>query len=156
MHVPTIIISPFAKKGTIDSTEYETVSILKLIERRFELAPLSSRDKSANDLTNALTWNDDDKAEGPPGSHLLTVNYGHASGRHFPGTFIKVSSSDPLDGERFAGWTGDTAILDNPQNPTATVTMPSMDVTITATYVSTGDSPAPQKPQTFTSRLNRP
>jgi hypothetical protein len=44
------------RRGAIDSTEYETVSILKLIERRFNLAPLSSRDAdpNINDLTHAL------------------------------------------------------------------------------------------------------
>jgi len=55
--VPAIIISPFVKHGAIDNTEYETVSILKLIERRFQLAPLSVRDgdPTINDLTNALS-----------------------------------------------------------------------------------------------------
>jgi phospholipase C len=54
--VPAIIVSPFVRRGVIDSTEYETVSILKLIERRFDLAPLSPRDKDPkiNDLTHAL------------------------------------------------------------------------------------------------------
>jgi phospholipase C len=60
VRVPGIVISPFAKRGAIDSTEYETVSILKLIERRFNLAPLSSRDKDKHnligDLTNALNY----------------------------------------------------------------------------------------------------
>lgn len=52
--VPAIIISPFAKKGYIDSTSYETVSILKFIEERWELAPLSKRDAAANNILNAL------------------------------------------------------------------------------------------------------
>jgi acid phosphatase len=58
VRVPCIVISPFARTGAIDSTEYETVSILKLIERRFNLAPLSSRDADANinDLTHALDF----------------------------------------------------------------------------------------------------
>jgi phospholipase C len=58
VRVPAIVISPFAKRGFIDSTEYETVSILKLIERRFNLGPLSSRDgdPNINDLTNALNF----------------------------------------------------------------------------------------------------
>jgi phospholipase C len=58
VRVPGIVISPFAKRGVIDSSEYETVSILKLIERRFNLAPLSARDADPkiNDLTNALNF----------------------------------------------------------------------------------------------------
>jgi phospholipase C len=57
VRVPTIVISPFAQQGRVDNTEYETVSILKLIERRFNLAPLASRDKDPkiNDLTHALS-----------------------------------------------------------------------------------------------------
>jgi acid phosphatase len=61
VRVPGIIVSPFAHKGSIDHTEYETVSILKLIERRFNLAPLSARDSdpAVNDLTNALHFGRD-------------------------------------------------------------------------------------------------
>jgi phospholipase C len=52
--VPTLIISPFAKKGFVDHTQYDTTSILKLIETRWGLEPLGPRDAGVNDLTNAL------------------------------------------------------------------------------------------------------
>ncbi len=55
--VPTLVISPFAKKGFVDHTQYDTTSILKLIETRFGLAPLGSRDAAANDMTNAFELN---------------------------------------------------------------------------------------------------
>jgi len=56
--VPAIIISPFAKKGRVDHTQYEPVSILKFIEKRFGLAPLSPRDANpaVNDLSNAFEF----------------------------------------------------------------------------------------------------
>lgn len=54
--VPTIIISPFAKRGFIDHTSYETVSILKFIEERFGLSALSSRDAAANNILNAFDF----------------------------------------------------------------------------------------------------
>ena len=54
--VPTMIISPFAKKGFVDKTTYDTTSILALIEHRWGLAPLGSRDQGAADLTNALDF----------------------------------------------------------------------------------------------------
>lgn len=56
--VPGIIISPFAKRGYIDSTPYETVSILKFIEERFGLQPLSQRDATSplGDLSNAFDF----------------------------------------------------------------------------------------------------
>jgi phospholipase C len=54
--IPAIIISPFAKKGYIDHTQYETVSILSFIEKRWQLAPLTDRDKNANPLSNAFNF----------------------------------------------------------------------------------------------------
>jgi phospholipase C len=52
--VPAIIISPFAKRGYVDHTSYETVSILKFIEERWDLKPCSTRDAAANNILNAL------------------------------------------------------------------------------------------------------
>jgi phospholipase C len=54
--VPTIIISPFAKRGYVDHHHYDTTSILALIEHRWHLAPLSSRDAAAADLRNAFEF----------------------------------------------------------------------------------------------------
>ncbi|HLK69835.1 MAG TPA: acid phosphatase [Bryobacteraceae bacterium] len=64
--IPAIIISPFAKKGHVDHTQYDTTSILRLITRRFGLPVLpgiTARDEKLRtngsgpmgDLTNALT-----------------------------------------------------------------------------------------------------
>lgn len=54
--VPAIVVSPFARRGRVDHTPLETVSILKLIERRFGLAPLSPRDANpaVGDLGSVL------------------------------------------------------------------------------------------------------
>ena len=38
--IPALIISPFAKRGTVDHTQYDTGSILRLITRRFDLDAL--------------------------------------------------------------------------------------------------------------------
>jgi phospholipase C len=56
VRVPAIIISPFAKKHFVDHTQYETVSILSLIEKRWGIKPLSTRDAKANPFTNALVF----------------------------------------------------------------------------------------------------
>ena len=55
--IPAIIVSPFAKKGYVDHTVYNTTSILKLIETRFGLAPLTDRDAEANGLQGAFAFN---------------------------------------------------------------------------------------------------
>ncbi|MGH7655649.1 MAG: acid phosphatase [Gemmatimonadaceae bacterium] len=63
--IPAIIVSPLAKKGTVDHTQYDTGSILRLITRRFglDMLPgLTARDKALTaaggkamgDLTAAL------------------------------------------------------------------------------------------------------
>ncbi|MDB5972872.1 MAG: acid phosphatase [Hydrocarboniphaga sp.] len=63
--IPALIISPLAKKGTVDHTQYDTASILRLITRRFALDALpglAARDaalvagggKAMGDLTPAL------------------------------------------------------------------------------------------------------
>jgi len=54
--VPTIILSPYAKRGFVDHTEYDTTSILKLIENRFGLLPLGERDAKAGDMRNAFDF----------------------------------------------------------------------------------------------------
>lgn len=53
--VPTIVLAPFARAGTIDSTPYDTTAILKLIQDRFRLEPLPSpRIAAQSSLTRAL------------------------------------------------------------------------------------------------------
>jgi phospholipase C len=52
--VPTLLISPFAKRGLVDHTVMDTTAILKLIETRYGLAPLASRDAASPDMTEAL------------------------------------------------------------------------------------------------------
>ncbi|ALP64219.1 MULTISPECIES: acid phosphatase [Paraburkholderia] len=66
--IPAIIVSPYAKKGFVDHTQYDTTSILRFITHRFNLPNLpglTARDSAlvANggqpmgDLTNALDIN---------------------------------------------------------------------------------------------------
>ncbi len=65
--IPALVVSPFARKGTVDHTVYDTASILRLITRVFQLEKLDGlkqRDdamiargqKPMGDLTNALQF----------------------------------------------------------------------------------------------------
>ncbi len=54
--IPTLIISPFAKRGFVDHTAYDTTSIIKFITRRFELEPLPGVRANAGDLLNAFVF----------------------------------------------------------------------------------------------------
>jgi phospholipase C len=54
--IPTLVISPFAKRGFVDHTVYDTASITALIEHRWNLAPLGTRDRDAADMTSAFDF----------------------------------------------------------------------------------------------------
>ena len=65
--IPAIIISPFAKFGTVDHNQYDTGSVLRLIAHTFDLGTLrgiATRDSALvknggrpmGDLTNALRF----------------------------------------------------------------------------------------------------
>ena len=54
--VPTIVISPYAKKHFVDHTTYDTTSILAFIEKRWGLAALSTRDGHADPLSGAFDF----------------------------------------------------------------------------------------------------
>lgn len=51
-----------------------------------------------------------------------------------PGDQRQITANAPTQGYEFAGWTGDTAFLADPTQPTTIVTMGNTDVTVTATY----------------------
>lgn len=49
--LPVIVISPWVKPHVVSHTSRDTTSILKLIEKRFGLPPLTARDAWADDMT---------------------------------------------------------------------------------------------------------
>ena len=50
--IPFLVVSPFARKGFVDHTYYDHVSVLKFIERNWHLRPLSER--SRDNLPNPV------------------------------------------------------------------------------------------------------
>jgi phospholipase C len=62
--VPAVIVSPYARPGYVTSQVYDHTSILKLIERKWNLPPLTRRDAAAIDPLDALDL------QNPP--HFLT------------------------------------------------------------------------------------
>ena len=52
--IPALLIGPTVKKGFVDSTAYDTTSILKFITERFGLEPLPGVRKNIGNLANAL------------------------------------------------------------------------------------------------------
>ena len=52
--IPAILIGPMVRQGYVDSTPYDTTSILKFLTERFELDPLPGVRANTGDLTGAL------------------------------------------------------------------------------------------------------
>ncbi len=54
--VPTLLIAPWARRGHVAHGVYDHTSILRLIEWRWGLEPLTVRDATAGNLATALDW----------------------------------------------------------------------------------------------------
>jgi phospholipase C len=54
--VPCLVVSPFARQGTIEHTQLEHCAILRFIENQYALAPLTARDRDANDFSTAFDF----------------------------------------------------------------------------------------------------
>jgi phospholipase C len=54
--VPALLISPYAKRGFIDSTELDYTSLLKFIQYNWGITPLSTRDAKANNILGVFDF----------------------------------------------------------------------------------------------------
>jgi len=54
--VPALIVSPYARRGVVAHGQYDHASILKLIEWRFGLEPLTERDRQAAAFLEAFDF----------------------------------------------------------------------------------------------------
>ncbi len=74
-----------------------------------------------------------------PENYVLNVTDGNGSGEYPEGTTVTVSANIP-NGTVFDKWTGDTQFLNDTETPTAQLTIPPRNVSITATF----KNPAPE------------
>jgi len=54
--VPALLISPWSRRQTVNKVIYDHTSVLKMIEWRWNLRPLTVRDAKANNLAEALDF----------------------------------------------------------------------------------------------------
>ena len=54
--VPTIVISPYAKKSFVDHTQYDFRSILKFLEDNFNLPQTMSYDRTVSSIANMMDF----------------------------------------------------------------------------------------------------
>jgi phospholipase C len=63
--IPAIAISPYARRGHVAHSIYGFESILKMIEYRFDLKPLTRRDAYANNIARSFDWESKPKLDLP-------------------------------------------------------------------------------------------
>ncbi len=79
-----------------------------------------------------------------PTTYILTVNNGSGDGNYETGEVVNISANNAPSGQEFDAWTGNTAGVADINDPTTTLTMPSSNATITATYQNISNpDPAP-------------
>ena len=76
--------------------------------------------------------------------YVLTVTNGTGSGNYAAGDQVAITANSAPDGKMFDKWTTDNGgTFTDVSNASTTFTMPTSDVTITATYKDSGVPPAP-------------
>ncbi len=56
IRVPGLVISPYSRQGYVDHRSYSFESWLRVVEERFGVIPMTARDNSANDMTDAFDF----------------------------------------------------------------------------------------------------
>jgi phospholipase C len=54
--VPALLVAPWAASGAVSHEQFDHTSVLKMIEWRWGLEPLTVRDATANNLADALDF----------------------------------------------------------------------------------------------------
>lgn len=86
--VPALLVSPFARRGYVSHMEFDHTSVLKMIEWRFGLKPLSVRDRTANNLAHALDFDTPRSLQAP--------EFQVPKGPHKYGMFARTCSTSNL------------------------------------------------------------
>ena len=63
--IPAVLVSPYARRGHVDHTQWSFESILKMIRYRYGLAPLVKRDAYARNIARAFDWQSKPQLELP-------------------------------------------------------------------------------------------
>ena len=111
---PALLVSPYARRGVVDSTPLDHTSILRFIEDNWRLAPLAARDKQARSLDGAFDFAGEPREpqliagalssarEGSPRRWLIYLLYG-AAVMLAVGSIARVASGARAGSPRRAG-----------------------------------------------------
>ena len=66
IRIPALAVSPWLRRGHVSHSTFGFESILKLIEYRFGIPPLTKRDAYAQNIGRSFDWRSDPRLEPPP------------------------------------------------------------------------------------------
>ncbi len=98
---PAVVISPWAPEGTVSHAELDHTSVLKMIETRWNLAPLTVRDAGARDLADVLDFGRRSTAPAPA-FQVPDGPFGAACDVSLPGDEIELA--DLAGAAALLGW----------------------------------------------------
>jgi phospholipase C len=87
IRVPGLVISPYAKQNYIDHNTYSFESWLKIVEKRFNIYPMTARDTNATDMLDAF-----DFTQQPRAPIILSAT---SAGSHYPQPLQKIRTTSP-------------------------------------------------------------
>ncbi len=85
--VPAIIVSPYAKAGTISTTQYEFGSVLKYIEENFGLKSLKRTDSRATSIVDCFNY-----SQPPIAFQPIKAKYSRAHFLHEKPSYLPVDT----------------------------------------------------------------
>ncbi|MBA2504395.1 MAG: phospholipase [Thermoleophilaceae bacterium] len=100
IRIPAVMISPYAKRGFVSHTTFGFESILKMIEYRYGLKPLTRRDRYANNIARAFDWESDPKP--PPQLPKAPDFISQQCSNRAPSALSRPSSRDSMEAKQAA------------------------------------------------------
>jgi len=115
--VPTIVISPYSRRHTVDHATYDFTSMLKFIEKRFGLPALTTYDRHARSLAGSLDFRQ--KPLPPLVLHQRTCPAGaYKTAYNLNGELASVSpGTEPTLTIHIQATRSTATILNNPKTP---------------------------------------
>jgi phospholipase C len=87
LRIPAVAVSPWVKRGHVSHSIFGFESILKMIEYRFGIAPLTRRDAYAQNIARSFDFESKPRLE-PPALPTPPVVAGHQCSNQLPGTKV--------------------------------------------------------------------
>jgi phospholipase C len=123
--IPAVVISPYVRRGHVSHLTYGHESILKMIEYRYGLRPLTRRDAYARNIARSFDWDSNPRLDPPALPDPATVAATPCSVREASGQAASRPQPHDLSKLLTSGWMDRFGIEYRPWSPSTTFREPS-------------------------------